>query len=488
MSNLNRQLNRILIKGGILAPSELKQLISFVEECGLSFIQFGSRQDILFSKTNRQSFDASSTELNVEELSKKKYQNIVSSYVSADIFPSTSWITGTTYLYILEQFRRDPCLKVNIVDPQQRLVPLFTGDVNVIASTHDDYWFVYLKLPGYYRPDYYPVLIHTWDISQIAYAIEDNYKDFTTIGELFEFISKACDYKSRTIDKGLTIPFYPFPYYEGMNKMNIDQYWLGLYWRNNQYDLSFLKELCNLCLECRIGNICITPWKSFIIKGIGRANKLLWEKFLGRNGINVRHSSLELNWHLPVNDLRALELKRFIVHEFDQRDVSTYGLTFGIYTGSGTYFTSVVIKRNAIPDVIGEYKMRPSYDVLFSKDFNPNTQAYNTYALEVDKMELPTLLIELSQSYFNDLGQGVEYSDTNSSIKTLNTSDISNGLVYQCPNCMTVYDQQIGDAFNNIEAGRSFKMLPEDYQCSLCDNPKANFVKLKSTQYESKDH
>ena len=53
---------------------------------------------------------------------------------------------------------------------------------------------------------------------------------------------------------------------------------------------------------------------------------------MGKFGINERHSSLELNWHLPVIDREALELKRFLVRELDQQDISTHGLTFTIKT------------------------------------------------------------------------------------------------------------------------------------------------------------
>ena len=46
---------------------------------------------------------------------------------------------------------------------------------------------------------------------------------------------------------------------------------------------------------------------------------------MGKFGINERHSSLELNWHLPVIDREALELKKFLVRELDQQDISTDG-------------------------------------------------------------------------------------------------------------------------------------------------------------------
>jgi len=32
-----------------------------------------------------------------------------------------------------------------------------------------------------------------------------------------------------------------------------------------------------------------------------------------------------MNWHLPVDDMEALELKKFWYSGFDQNDISTYG-------------------------------------------------------------------------------------------------------------------------------------------------------------------
>ena len=103
---------------------------------------------------------------------KKSGNNIVSSYVSTDIIRNTNWLTGNKFLYILEQFKEQPALKVNITDPKQQLVPLFTGHINFIASEHEDYWFLYIRLPQWERMEVYPVLIYSWDISKIYYEIE----------------------------------------------------------------------------------------------------------------------------------------------------------------------------------------------------------------------------------------------------------------------------------------------------------------------------
>jgi len=466
-------LTRLIVKGGVISPGELKEIVSMSLTQGQKVLSFGSRQDIIFPE--------GFTTIDKEKKGKHHFvfpneqsgNNIVSSYVSTDIFRNTPWLTGNKFLYVLEQFKENPKLKINITDPKQQLVPLFTGQINFIASEHEDYWFLYIRLPHWKKMDCYPVLVYSWNIAAVYYAIEDILQEEPDSAEMiFQLINETLDTNNRTIDKSLHIPFFPFPYYEGMNKMGIDQYWLGLYWRNNLYDLHFLNEMCDLCFDCKIGKICITPWKSFIVKGIPKERKLDWEKFLGKKGINVRHSLLELNWHLPVAEAWALSLKTFLVRTLDQFDISTYGLTFGLsdYNRDGHYFTSIVIEKNDPPKDLETIKIRATYNVLFAKNFDPNTKEYIVHAQDVDKLELPTILIELSKLYFEQLGDSVLEINTSLIKKEEKTVDL-----YQCQSCLTIYNAAYGDRLQGIEKDTSFEQLPETYCCSLCEAPKKDF-------------
>jgi len=477
------ELTRLIVKGGVISPGELREVVNMALEQGLNAISFGSRQDIIFPK----GFKAVEKEKTEKHYfvypNEKSGNNIVSSYVSTDIFTNTPWLTGNKFLYILEQFKEQPKLKVNITDPKQQLVPLFTGHINFIASHHEDYWFVYIRLPKWDKIEMYPVLIYSWNIAEVYYAIEEILvEEPDTANMIFQLVNDALDTNNRTIDKPLQLPFYPFPYYEGMNKLGIDQYWLGLYWRNNLYDLDFLKEMCDLCFDCKIGKICITPWKSFIVKGIPKERKLDWEKFLGKKGINVRHSLLELNWHLPVATEWALNLKTFLVRTLDQYDISTYGLTFGLseYNREGHYFTSVVVEKNEMPAALESIKIRPTYNVLFAKNFDPNTKEYIVQAQDVDKQELPSILIELSKKYFEELGNVVLDIDSVISEK----KEQKEQEVHQCPECLTLYNSEYGDVVQGIEKGILFKDLPDNYCCSLCESPKSNFITLTSAKLD----
>ena len=180
---------RLTIHGGVLSPAELKYICEAAEGLGLNAISFGSRQDIIFPEIM--------DETKFDEFDKIKFikpkrdgvENIVSSYVSAEILPSTSWLTSDRYLYILEQFKTKLKLRVNITDPKQRLVPLFTGNVNFIASEYEDYWYLYVRLPGWKKTQMYPALIYSWDMDKIEMAIENILKEEPeTIETLFDLV------------------------------------------------------------------------------------------------------------------------------------------------------------------------------------------------------------------------------------------------------------------------------------------------------------
>ncbi|GLU42726.1 rubredoxin [Allomuricauda sp. NBRC 101325] len=473
---MNDDLNRIFVKGGVTSPGELMESIALLETAGLTEVYFGSRQDILCPTDHlKQDIFKSSPDV----VADRSFQNIVCSYVCADIFDATQWLKGSTYLYLLEQFDFLPKLKINITDPKQRLVPVFGGNLNFIASEHEDYWYLNILLPHWKSSAYYPVLVYSWDIADVSREIEKIYKGIQNVDQLFAaIIAVLTTPNNKAIDMELRIPYQTFPYYEGLNRMGIDQYWLGLYWRNNRYDLKFLKEFCSFCLDQSIGKICITPWKSLIVKGIPKESKTALELFLGERGINVRHSQLEMNWHLPVDDCNALELKRYLVQSFDQKDISTYGLTFGISNevGKQTHMSSIVIEKNPISKVVEEFnpKTRPTYNIRHFKNFDPNTQSLQTFAQDIDQRELPDLLIELSKRYFQELGKEKEVT-SNKPAKTESIKD----EVYQCQNCYTVYDDVIGDPKSNIAPKTRFEDLPESYECNVCGAEKNNFVAIE---------
>lgn len=467
---------RAFVRGGFLSPLDLLKIMELSKSFGNDYILFGSRQDIMFPSNNlpEDRLEKAFRAINIDfELAgdQSVYQNIVSSYVAVNVVETTPWVKEDTYNVIIDSFDYKPRLKINLVDPVQSLVPLFTGELNFIASREENYWYLYIRDPRKGIIECWPRLVAGQDIPKISRELEKLFVGFLpfTVEEMYlMFLNNQLRVNYKPISEKLRVHNTAFPYYEGLNGMLNNQYWLGLYWRNNRYDIDFMRAACRLCQETNISKIHIIPWKAFIIKGIRAGDRLRWQKLMGKFGINERHSSLELNWHLPVMDDEALELKRFLVRELDQQDISTHGLTFTIKTHRNIlYFTNVVIEKDSGKDSVpGEH-----YNILYAKNFDPNSVVYYPYARRMRREMIPSTLIELSKLYFRQLNPDKEVAED------IKSEHAPKGTVqrYQCSNCLTIYDENIGDPDAGIPAGIRFEDLPESYTCHVCDSPKSHF-------------
>ncbi|MEM0940207.1 MAG: rubredoxin [Bacteroidota bacterium] len=466
-----RELVRVFVKGGIISTGDFYKVLLVAEKLGAAHINLGSRQDILFpsKETKNTALDQEFEAINGHyEINTFQYQNIASSYVAQEIVPGKQWLASHIYHYILDSFDYRPKLRINIVDSSQSLVPLFTGQINFLASNQENFWYVYLRCKEInIIPYQLPLLVFSEDLVKIARCIEKdkliskglNYK------QIFDYLTKNLNLNTQPVTESLSLPDINFPYYEGINRISDGKYWLGLYWRNNEYSISILKAIIEKAIATNIGNLSLTPWKSFVIKGIFEKDRMGWEKLLGRFGMNLRHSALELNWHLPALSKPALHLKFYLVRELDKMDISTYGLTFTIKTSDDiTLFTSIVI----------EFVTDETFNILYSKDFNPNLNNYKTYAMDVPKTVLASLIVELSKMYFENFKDEYPLS---SKLKTI--SDNIQKELYQCIHCQTVYDSELGDPNYSIREGTSFAELPNEYCCSTCGGPKTDFERMK---------
>ncbi|UII22405.1 rubredoxin [Fulvivirga ligni] len=461
-----RDLVRVFVKGGIISPGDLLKILLVAHKVGSEYIHIGSRQDILFPVPDDSQADLDSLfqEIDLQyELEDFHYQNIASSYVALDIQPSKQWLVAHLYQYILNSFDYNPKLRINIVDPSQSMVPLFTGNINFIASDYENFWFVYLRFTDQNsgKPWQLPFLLYGEEISAFSKKIEELNDQNPQIeyAEIYNVL-KTLAFKTQPLSEKLTLPEVNFSYYEGINRMPDGKYWLGLYWRNNKFSVNILEAICSRCLNTDIGVITLTPWKSLIIKGIMENHRVGWEKLMGKSGMNLRHSSLELNWHLPVRDREALDLKVELVRTLDQQDISTYGLSFTIKTSEDiTPFSTVVIEKN---------NLHNTYNILYSKDFNPNLMDYQLYARNVEKESIAALLIELSHIYYDNLPEDNVFHNMGDTLVQNLKKDL-----YQCSRCKTLYDEEYGDPQNSIKAGVAFADLPVSYQCPLCGSEKA---------------
>lgn len=477
-----KDLIRIFIKGGTITPSNFLHLLLIAEKLGTDHIFLGSRQDVLIAspeKDKKVLDETFSTFKKDYEINSITYQNISSSYVSLDILPGKKWLASHIYHYIFDSFDTQFKLRVNIVDPSQSLVPLFTGQVNFVASGQENYWYVYLRFKRIQNvPWQMPLLVYSEDLVKVVKGIEalDLYHKATSYREIFTKLTENVQMNTQPVTEDLVLPESNFHYYEGINKQSDENFWLGLYWRNNKYKIHALKAMMEHCIATEVKTVALTPWKSFIIKGIKEKDRISWEKLMGKFGMNLRHSSLELNWHIPLLDKEALDLKFYLVRELDKQDISTYGLTFTIKTSEDiTTFTSVIIEKSHS----GEADI---YNILHSKNFDQNLNEYYTYAREVHKSVLASLILELTLVYYDNL---TDYSTYKGLSKVKEAKEIMEKELYQCSHCKTIYDADFGDVDNGIAENTPFTQLPSDYCCPTCGASKKDYFLIKADDFEA---
>jgi len=295
--------------------------------------------------------------------------------------------------------------------------------------------------------------------------------------ELYAMIDKE-NFICRTVTASLKLPAYNLPYYEGFNRYN-DKYWLGIYRRDESFTILFLKEICRLCLQTKIGQLCCSPWKSLIIKTIEEKDRQMWSALLAKHKINVRHAANELNFQVEDNSKEGLRLKNFLVKDLNDDDTRTFGICFGIKTRKKSeVFSSILIRRRPLLS-IGRLKLFFRYDILCAKDFNPNERTGFVFSQGNPRHFLAEQLKLAITSFYSHQSKTSRLS-YKKIVKTEKQDQLKKmEYIYQCPECFTVYDEKIGDIQQGIASGVSFESLPENYCCPLCETAKTDFKKVE---------
>jgi rubredoxin len=469
----NFQTIRVLAKGGVVSPGDLYKLCQVAGENGCDAIGLGSRQEMFLQ------VQATRIPAAIEGLAKTtlpfdtgpgQKANIVTSYAAMGIYPTTPWLLADTYLDILEQFNYQPRLKINLTDPQQPLIPRFSGELNFIASTYPTYWHLYVQLPAFGSTgQFWPVLVSSEDMARLCYVIEQVYftEGVTDLADLTERVARQFpDLTTRTDSHAFSVPRLPFPAYEGFHDSG-GGYWLGIYRRDYTYPLAFVKELCELALRCKIGKICLTPWKTLLIKDIRPEHRPYWEKLLGVHHISIHHAASELNWQLPDLDEEALGLKKRLVRNLEEFECNTAGLSFAVGSRPMPIATSVVIEP--------EPGNAATFTVRHTADFTRSNTRWRVFARQIPVDHLAGKLRELCVHYYTSAESGqAEPEPPRQEPKPAHTGQ----MLFQCTHCLTVYDPQLGDPAAGVPIGISFEHLPDEYICSLCEGHKKDFVRL----------
>ncbi len=473
---------KINLPGGIVPAGELLDILNIAEAAGVKHVRFGNRQQLLFAVEASELEDVKNdlliSDINYE-INTEDHPNIISSYVTEDIIFNANWLKEGVYKDILDLFDFEPRLKINLADNSQTFIPFFTGNLNFISSDISNYWYLYVRFPKTNILYCWPSLIYSDDIPSISKLVEDEilnnrglFYDKQTIdcNLFFERLNAKNSFVLQPFSQPLQLPEFHLPFYEGFNRYGNNKLWLGIYRRDELFPVAFLKDMCTLCLQTRIGQIYTTPWKSIVIKGIEQSNRNLWGNILNRYVINVRHAANELNWQVEDLCAEGLDLKRQLVKEFEEADTRTYRLCFAIKTQPKSgLFGSIFINKQKTKT--GE---EPLFEIFYTREFNPNSKEFIVSKRNVARQNISNHLIELC-NYFYELQSGEKLPEVSVNADLVEKDIMIAEQVYQCKHCLTIYDVAYGDDLNDIAAGTSFDDIIH-YECPTCNAPKADFI------------
>ncbi len=475
---------KINLPAGIVSPAALQNVLSMAHKAHVRTVRFGARQQLLMTVhyEDMRSFEKDLKRQAVSyEVNNEQFPNIISSYCGEEVFRKGDWLHESEYHTVLDQFDYKPRLKVNLSDSKQSFTPFFTGNLNFIASPVPHFWYLYVRLKQTNTLFRWPELIYTNDVARLAKAVEEAMLNGGHRNEaaLYQAVTATQTFITQPARQEVELPEFSLPYYEGFNRYG-ERSWLGLYRRDEQFSVAFLLDVCALCLKTRIGEICTTPWKSLIIKGIEGKDRGAWSYVLGKHNINVRHAANELAWQTEDHTDEGTELKNYVLRYFEKADTRTFGLCFGIQTRSKSeVYGSVLIRKRPLLK-IGQLALFSLYDIYYAENFNPNGRSYRLFERGLFKLHVPNQLNRLCRKFnarkLQESGETIRLEPEKAEPAYFNEV-----LVLQCPHCFTIYDEQYGDARRGIPVGTSFKELPTDYTCPTCDAPKQE---MKAVQLE----
>ena len=167
---------KINLPGGIVSAGDLYTIVAAGEKARAHDIQFGTRQQLIL-KIPDQYISEFMHEIEQSgiffEVNNDQFPNIISSYVTENVFGSARWLSEGVYKDILDCFDYKPRLKINLVDGDQTFVPFFTGNINFISSGTGNYWYLYIRFPKTKTLYRWKGLVYSQDIPRISKAIEE---------------------------------------------------------------------------------------------------------------------------------------------------------------------------------------------------------------------------------------------------------------------------------------------------------------------------
>lgn len=451
---------QILAPGGAISADRLRQTASICLQADVRSIEIGPRMNPVIPA----GAGVSKILARIDGIDFKMAPNVISSAPAAG-FDSSNWVRESQLLEMAEEVASlNPHVSISLIDAQQGLVGRTLSELNFVSCEQDEFWQPVLAPEGK-RIDL-GSRIATGDVVGAARWYSASKKGGTDA--LTAFFRSTMTRSSMPAEP---LPPEPSaPPYEGLSAKRGT---LGFFVSSGQYDCEMLEELAYLCSQSSIGKIHMTPWHSFLIKGIQEKQLDLWRNFLLRKGIETRHAGSSLYWRFSNGrSNQSNRIHRKIIHQLGSTDKSTGQIPF------------VVGKDlEGQPALVGIEPTSLFRCIIYKRDnLNEPWDKHGTFLEAFAAREIQIICDQRARNQKQRSGENVADSDSvhaQPDVKASN-AELNPGVrepgrsgEFVCTLCGNVYSPEVGEPFTQIAPGLAFEDLPESYACPVCGSGKS---------------
>ena len=461
--------NKVLINfpGGFVPTAHLRLLATVILHSNSEEGFLTKRQQFVIPKikSNNTFLKQLSNYYPIDIVGKETPNIVCSNYVGGIGNCKNDWAYNQDiYLEVLQSFKSLPTLSMGFVNPYQPIEPIFSSHINFLVSQIKNYWL--LALQKNKEKIFAPFLLETSMIKKSVEIIEKNWhSSLKNIIHLIynEFQGKVCSFKE------FKIPYMQRDILEGFHKMNDFELLLNIYSCSKAWQGEFLEQLGVLMTKYNLQRAYITSRKSFLIKHIPKDSLNEWQSLLASHYITTRHSEQEFLWDFPQYDKKLEKLKNRLVKNLNKKQQSLNN-TFIRLKNSDDMDTFTDAHMTV---TLNKKRIEKSYQLSYfnNLDYRSN-ELYTLNNLSFDSLCKSIVNIYRKNIYNSKIKEDKIIQNQEASLAQ------NNYLIYECPKCLSRYDEYFEFSEKQNSNFISFQDLPNSWKCQLCGNPKECFKKI----------
>ena len=464
--------------GGRIPFSVLRHAAELAMVHGNGCITLGSRQEIILGEIQSQSRDRVRRELGsllVEHHPRRP--NIVTTRPVAGRAGRTPWLSDGAYESVLSQFMTAPAIPVNLSDPRQGVLPLYTGQINFIASPEPGYWHVSFNARGQLRPIVLSTAVHGDGVPAATFVVQnaimhDNALD---LPELQRTLVENLGGLARELPPSVAVRHDEVRPVEGFEfDAQSDCYTLGIPVLAQPLPGAFLVDLCLAARGLSIATAGLTPWQSLLIHGISSSARADFERLLLRHRVSIHTGAWDSACFQDIHTPGAVKAGAELLSALNQNFPHPGGLRIGLTDHCGVIPDTPIVVRAETPPARWPFRPEPRFNVYVRENFDRFNPMLISCATGVGAGRMRHVVLDLVERFGAGQAAGVPLAT-----QLLPAPLRGVALIHQCAECHTEYSEQYGDPLGGIDAGTPFAELPANWNCPTCGATQSKYITMR---------